>query len=496
MILERPAQRGAGLIGVGDPGQSVSGEDLGEGLAGTVGGGSIALPDDTDRIWTVYGVSLDGPRLVENRKIGADATVGFELWLPAGEAFVATAKPADLQDDLMATIELEDREVIVGNPVEATLTVRNIGAEPIRGRLVPVGQPSEWKVEALGGDAFRDLAPGETFTTRARIHPTTATELTGSAVYAFVAYRKPRMRTIRAGSIPQRLRALAPLEFDVLPLQTYAAPGHDYVLEVSARNTFSRDIAGSLHVDAPSGWRIDAPVDYKLAMGESERYAIGFSPAAGAEPGAERIRIAFEYADTRFREDAMVVVRDFVYRDSVPVDLAPYRDSDLFTELDAPDDVANFGGPFSYPARFYPSDETVSYLGVDFTFPDTATGVVNGVHADGDRVTVEPGAYDELAILSSATNGDKTVTFTFVYGDGSTDEVEIGITDWCVDAKYGELEIARAPYRHNPTGILRDAEPRIMFRTLRVDASKELEAIVLPTQSDYWLIAVSLIREE
>ena len=457
---------------------------------------SVQLPDDTERILTVYRLRLDGPELVENRPVAAGQVVDVAARLASGEVLVVTAKPADLQDDIIASISLSEDEVIVGNPVDATMTITNIGAVPLRGRLAPVGQPSDWEVEMLTDGSFRDLDPGESFSARARLHPGTATELSGSAIYTFAAYRKPTTRTIRGGSTPVRLKALAPLAFDVLPLQTYAAPGNEYVLDISAENTFSRDVAGNIAVEAPAGWTVEAPQQYELPMGETRDFTVRFSPPADAEIGTNTVSIAFEYGGTPFREPATVFVRDFSYQDSVPVDIGGLYDSDLFTYERAPGDVSNFGGPFSYPAKFYPSNEMVNYLGVDFSFPSTATGDKNGVHADGDRVAVEPGSYDRLAILSAATNGDKTVAFRLAYADGSTETVETTITDWCVNVKYGELEIARAPYRHNPTGILRDAEPRLMLRVLDVDPAKELEAIVLPDKTDFWLVAMSLTRPE
>jgi hypothetical protein len=456
--------------------------------------GTITLPADEERVYTVYRVSVEGPQIVANESVAAGEAVSFDLQLDAGEVVVATAKPFEVQDDIFASIALSEGEVIVGNPVEAELTVRNIGAEELRGRLMPVGHPSEWEIEMLGDDRFRDLKPGEEFSARARIHPSTATELKGSAVYTFVAYRKPRTRTIRDGSLPERLQALAPLVFDVLPLQTYASPGHSYELEIRAENTFSRDVAGSLTADLPDGWSYELQAEYELPVGSQRDYLLTFTPPDGSEEGAESVTVSFEYDGTEFSKTVDVFVRDFVYRESVPVDLAAVRDSDLFTRENDFEDVSNFGGPFSYPAKFHPSDETVSYLGVDFQFPDTTTGARNGVHADGDRISVRPGAYDELAILSAATNGDKSVGFTLIYADGSTELVETTITDWCVNVKYGETEICRSPYRHNQTGILRDAEPRIMFRRLDVNEEKELEAIVLPKKTDFWLIAMSLTK--
>ena len=456
--------------------------------------GAITLPADEERVYSVYRVSSGGAELITNEQVGPGQEVEFDLDLGGGQVIVATAKPFEAQDDILASISLSEDEVIVGNPVEALLTVRNIGTEPLRGRVMPVGQPSEWEVEMLGDDAFGDLRPGDVFSVQARIHPTSATELDGSAIYTFVSYRKPRTRTIRDGSLPARLQALAPLAFDVLPLQTYASPGHTYQLEILAKNTFSRGVAGALTADMPDGWSYEFSGRYELPVGAEREYLLTFTPPEGIEEGTESLSVSFEYDGTQFRKRVDMFVRDFADRESVPVDLASVRDSDLFTHEDDFEDVSNFGGPFSYPAKFYPSAERVSYLGVDFQFPDTTTGALNAVHADGDRVSVQRGVYDELAILSAATNGDKSVSFTLIYADGTRESVETTITDWCVNVKHGEAEIGRSPYRHNQTGILRDAEPRIMFQRLEVNDGKQLEAIILPERTDFWLIAMSLSR--
>jgi hypothetical protein len=408
-----------------------------------------------------------------------------------------TAKPLEVQDDLVATISIDEREVIVGAEVDFTMRVRNIGSQPLRGRLLPVGQPSDWDIELEEDDSFRDLTPGETFDVSGVFKTTTPTELNGAAIYTFVSYRKPRTRTIRDGGFPVRVQALAPLAFDVLPLQTYSSPGNRYVLDVEAQNTFSRAVAGDIAVELPAGWSlVSSPEDYSLSVGERQAFEVSFEVPADEAPGeqAQQVRVSFEYEGTEFSETADVFVRDFSYRESVPIDLSAFRDSDLFTREENFGDVHNFGGPFSYPAKFYPSDELVNYLGVDFYFPDTRTGQLNGVRVQQDEIPVPTGSYDALALLSAATNGDKSIDFELVYSDGSRESVEVTITDWCVDVRHGETEIGRAPYRHNQTGVLRDAEPRVMFRELPVNGQKQLEAIVLPSETDYWIVAMSLVE--
>lgn len=443
---------------------------------------------------SVVAVGVDGTDLIESVPVAAGSSrFTTQADIPARSMLVVTVVSGEPVQDLFAQIELDQESILVGSSFEAVMSITNLTDGNVTGRLMLAGQPTDWDVEGVDEDSFRDLAPGERFEHRVRVTAQSPTPLGGSALYTYAIYRKPGTRSIRGGSVPQEFEALAPMSFDVLPLQLWAAPGGTYEVAATTTNTFTERIRGTATATLPGGWS-SSEVRYDLAVGETKPYTFDVTVPAGTAQDDFEAAITFTYEGMGFHEAFDVFVREFEQRDSVFVDLSDFWDSDLFTTEEEPLDVSNFGGPFSYPVKFFPSNQVVDYLGVEFQFPNTATGNLNGVRASGDRVPVPRGSYTEMYMLVAATNGDKAVDFTFEYADGSSSSGECTITDWCVNTRHeGELEVAKAPYRHNQTGILRDALPRIMYRGLPVDPNKTLAAIHLPPDQDFWIIALSLV---
>jgi hypothetical protein len=455
------------------------------------------LPDGFgDGRASIVTVGAGGTELVDSVPTPSSGSSRFSATvdLPARQILVVTAVDGEPVQDLFAKIELDRTSVLVGEHFEAVMSITNLTEGHVTGRLILAGQPTDWDVEGMDEDSFRDLAPGERFEHRVRVTAQSPTPFNGSALYTYVIYRKPRTRSIRGGSIPEKFEAVAPMSFDVLPLQLWAAPDNTYDVTATVTNTFTEPISGTASAMLPDGW-LSSEVRYDLEVDETTELTVEVTVPAGTNRDDYEAAVTLTYQGMGFHEPFDVFVREFEQRDSVIVDLSEYRDSDLFTTEDAPYDVSNFGGPFSYPVKFFPSNEVVEYLGIQFQFPNTATGHLNGVRAGGDRIPVRRGDYSEMYMLVAATNGDKSVNFTFEYADGSRSSSECTITDWCVNVRHDEIAVAKAPYRHNETGILRDALPRIMYRSLPVDPNKTLVAIHLPPEQDFWIIALSLVDE-
>jgi hypothetical protein len=448
-----------------------------------------------DRIYTLFFLDPDGVALKKRAVVPGDRKEFHDTFLlPPRTACVAAVKNTSVQEDVWITSEISEKSVIVGTSVDYSITVHNLSREIIQGRLKPIGQPYDWEVTDHNSSKFDDLEPGDSYTYRAALRSESPTKLGGASIYGYLSYRKPRTRSIRTGSVPVSFEALAPLKFDILPLQLFGAPGRKYEIKVTARNTYKEDIDGQILLRLPAGWAEGSANDYRLAKAQEKKFSIPLEIPAGADEGVYNAKVGFSYQGTEFKEEFEIRVVDYDEKESVPIEISDFRNSDLFTTARDFNDVDNFGGPFSYPAKFFPSGTRVNYLGVDFLFPPTETGKENGVRVDNQRIPVQEGNYRALYFLSAATNGDKTVELTLLYEDGVQEKKEVTITDWCRDVKYGEVEIAKAPYRHYQAGVLRDALPRIMFQNIEVNPAKKLTAIVLPEEQDFWLIAATLTK--
>lgn len=448
-----------------------------------------------DRIYTLFFLDTNGISLKKRTVVPGGQNDFLDTFiLPPRTACVAAVKNPSIQEDVWITSEISEKSVIVGTSVDYSITVYNLSTETIQGRLKPIGQPHDWDVSGYNSSKFDDLLPGDSYTYRAALQSASPTKLGGASIYGYLSYRKPRTRSIRTGSVPVSFEALAPLKFDILPLQLFGAPGRKYTITVTARNTYKEDISGEIRLHLPGSWTDDSAVNYRLAKGQERQFTLNVKIPTGTEESIYNAVVGFSYQGTEFKENFEIHVVDYEEKGSVPIDISSLRNSDLFTTAQDFNDVDNFGGPFSYPAKFFPSDTKVNYLGVDFLFPPTGTGKENGVRVDNQRISVGEDSYKALYFLSAATNGDKTVEFTLHYKDGGQEKKEVTITDWCRDVKYGEIEIAKAPYRHYQVGVLRDALPRIMFQSIEVDSSRQLTEVVLPEEQDFWIIAVTLTK--
>ncbi|MGI6148696.1 MAG: GH39 family glycosyl hydrolase, partial [Limnochordia bacterium] len=431
-------------------------------------------PSDDLRVATISRITLAGG-FIEYVEPVPPGETGYKttLDLPGRTGLTVTIRPTVDQPDVWANLTVSHHELILGDTFTAKLVVHNTGSTALDGSAFLVGGPTDWIITPPT-IRFTGLEPGQRLEETVQVQTTSATPASGAALYTFVNYRKPGTRTIRAASVPQKLHVRAPLVFDIFPPQVYAAPGRTAEFKVRATNTFNADINGELLLALPEDWPVVPPQEYQLSLGASHDFVLELPVPVEAAEDDYQAEVIFTYNDAPFGEMLDIYVREFSQREAEIISLAEFFNADLFTHDGDYGDVYNFGGHFSYPARFYPSDEMVSFLGVDFYFPSTASGRANGVHTEGQLVAVPQGKYGAVYMITAATNGDKAVDFWLHYADGTTETQPVKVTDWCVDARYDDLEILKAPYRHMPAGRLFDAQPRLSLVSVPVDSEREL----------------------
>ncbi|MBN2658945.1 MAG: hypothetical protein JXR86_17965 [Spirochaetales bacterium] len=458
----------------------------------------LDFPDDgKERTLSMFTIDSRTVRLTGTDSI-ISGSAAYRITIPPSGAVSLEIASGRQEDFIFGTFEVDDDSLIVGDSTTGLLTVTNRGSVPVSGKVTLVGQNQDWDVEYLDSRSFEDMNNGDSLSCRVRITAKSATPKEGAAVLAYIQARRSGERSLSFAGIPLKLRVLAPVDFDIVPRINYAAPGEDSSILVKARNSFTEDIRGRLSADFPGGWSHSPGQDYMVKEGKRAEYLLSFTLPEGTEPGEYPVKVSFEYMGTDFSREGIVFVRDYPRRRSLPVDISAYFDSDLFTGEDAFDDVDNFGGPFSYPARFYPSGETAGQYGWTFAFPPTETGMLNALRLDKGPYRISLPEYNcsGLAVLVSATNGNKEIEFALEYTEGNRETVTKKITDWCVDAKYDEVEVMKAPYRHLTTGILQDAEPRITLINIETDSGRKLKSLSVPQESDFWLIALTLDKAE
>ncbi|MEU6852521.1 GH92 family glycosyl hydrolase [Actinacidiphila alni] len=162
--------------------------------------------------------------------------------------------------------------------------------------------------------------------------------------------------------------------------------------------------------------------------------------------------------------------------------------------------AANFDGEgWSYSAAALAAagatpGGTVSAAGFDFTWPQVAPGAPdNIVVGGGDQVLdvskTSAGA-TKLSLLGSASEGQTTGTVTLTYTDGTTQQADIGFSDWTLGGgaqqpSYGNVVAVHTAYR-DVQGGGKDPVGTEVFATapIALQAGKQLAGVTLPSSTD------------
>lgn len=437
--------------------------------------------------------------IVEARPVDGASSLTERLQLAPGQAYALTVRREAADDITWATIEFSEDRALVGEPLEATISVRNITTEPIRGVAQVLGVPQEWDIDAIdGSDRFSDLEPGDVHVARFTIGTAAATPEEGAGAFAFISARPPRARSIRMSSLATNVLVEAPVSFLTKPELVYTTPGYEAEFRVYLTNTYSEAIAGTASLQLPDGAIGGDPREVTIPRGETQLVTFDLGAESGMERKTYPITAVFDFRGNAFTFDAELIVTDFpTGLESTIVDLDPYLNVDGASSMENFDDFDQdgFGGRFALAAQFMPDEGENRYLGVRFDLPSVADGDLNLVETRGQTIDVPAGRYDWLYLLTTTVNsskGDEALEVS--YADG-TETVPFQVTDWCVAPKFGEIPIMRAAYRHITLGVLKDASPQIFLIKLPLDSGRDIQSITLPNTPTLYMVSMTLVRE-
>ncbi|MEU3979069.1 GH92 family glycosyl hydrolase [Streptomyces sp. NPDC026672] len=165
----------------------------------------------------------------------------------------------------------------------------------------------------------------------------------------------------------------------------------------------------------------------------------------------------------------------------------------------SPDDnspAANFdGGGWSYSAKALAAagvqpGATVSAGGFDFAWPQVTPGAPDNIQVGGgDQVLDIPASAagdTGLSLLGSASDGSSSGTVTLTYTDGTTQQAQIGFSDWTLGGgsqqpSFGNVVAVHTTYRDVMGGTV-DPVGTEVFATapIALQAGKQLASVTLP----------------
>jgi hypothetical protein len=124
--------------------------------------------------------------------------------------------------------------------------------------------------------------------------------------------------------------------------------------------------------------------------------------------------------------------------------------------------------------------------GITYHWPSVAPGQPDNVVASGQTVVFSAASSSatKLGVLGSATNGDTQAAATVLYADGTTQSVQIGLSDWTLGAgnhppSYGNEIVANVPYRNWELGP-QQVSTYIFSTTVPLLAGKTVQSVTLP----------------
>jgi predicted alpha-1,2-mannosidase len=273
--------------------------------------------------------------------------------------------------------------------------------------------------------------------------------------------------------------------------QAYVEPGR-LVLPAGGSGTVkigAQDFSGdggevSWTAQPPAGITL-TPTSGEVVVpaGQKAGVTVTVGVAAGAAEQTHRIPVAFSNGR---RSTISVLVAE-------PGSLRAAFDN-VGTSPDDDQAVGNFdGGGWSYSREALAAvgltpGGTVTSDGLTYTWPTSPVGESDNVNASGETVTVGvPAGATKLGLLGSAGGGKASGTLTITYTDGSTQNAEVGFSDWALGGSanlppsFGNRIVATTPYRNNSSGTPQRLKVHVFATApIALQAGKQVRSVTLP----------------
>lgn len=146
----------------------------------------------------------------------------------------------------------------------------------------------------------------------------------------------------------------------------------------------------------------------------------------------------------------------------------------------------------TFMAEKAPAASEVFQLGeVPLLFPPSLSEA-NNVALHGQRLQIPTGQYIAIWLLGASEQGNYQLPATLEYADGSVEQVDLGLSDWCQVARYGEVAQLEFPQRRGAGGAVERITCRMFLQRLAVDPDRELSVISLPDRETMHVFAITL----
>ncbi len=466
-------------------------------------------PASADRLLQVEVVRSDYQGIEEVIKVPRDSTSHeLDIRLGSGESASVVLKndgkrhfafrDLNYQENPFLEISSETEEVNYGDRVTVEARMINTTLSDLSGRLELQGIPEQWKAEIVEGEAeFSSLGTGQSITASWEFELTTF-HLEGK-IAPYVVYipdgesSEGRNLDDLAHSIPCSIPNVVPVNIMPVPGTVFATAGKSSILEVQITNSMNRQIGSTLDIELPDGFILLESESTVTIPAESRlRFPFVIGVDSATDKGVYSVPLSVDLFDTTMTAIATIEVVDSKnLGESVPIDISDYANFDpvsYFLNREDSDEM----GLFRFPADPLPTNRIAFSHGIPYQMLDYSDGRKTAVLPKSQEIELQEGRYQGLSFLGFGHDGKHPGTFTLVYKDGSTDEINSQIPEWCTPPPEGFHVAFKAPHRYVPWGL--SGPPCELFSTtLDVDKDKVLTKIILPEiDEDAYIFALTL----
>jgi hypothetical protein len=146
----------------------------------------------------------------------------------------------------------------------------------------------------------------------------------------------------------------------------------------------------------------------------------------------------------------------------------------------------------TFMAERAPAASEVFHLAdVPLLFPPSLSDA-NNVALHGQRLAIPTAQYSAIWLLGASEQGNYQLPATLEYADGTSQQVDLGLSDWCQVARYDEVAQLEFPQRRGAGGAVERITCRMFLQRIAVDPGRELSVISLPDRETMHLFAITL----
>ncbi|ELP70706.1 GH92 family glycosyl hydrolase [Streptomyces turgidiscabies] len=318
----------------------------------------------------------------------------------------------------------------------------------------------------------------------------------GTLDYTLAATPHPTWGTAPSDAPPSFRSGEQPFQFGVGPTTATLAPGGSARVDIRALSltgTANRGPEVRFEVETPTGVTA-TPVSGRVVDGV-QRITFSAPPTAGQ--GFHEARIRVTATDTAYEQPVALTV-------AAPGSLLAAYDNTGTSDDTGDHTEADYDGAgWSYSRQaleaegLTPGTRGTLPTGMTFTWPSSPPGRPDNASAASQIIQLAA-PVSRLSFVGSAAFGSRRTRATVTYTDGTTDTVDLALTDWTLGGgtgtvQYGNEVVARTAYRNVP-GAGRDPVPTYVFATrpFQAPGGRSIASVRLPANANVHVFTLAV----